>query len=273
MWEVIFASIALVISFIVLLYTAKSIRELISTQRAQTGPLIKVSILGDSSKENHIGPTNHRAQSGTLFNMFIDQKSGKMKVVLPSNEQFDLLSQSNDKTKFVIGELPSTPITINGKKTSRLIINIENIQEHLSGVASDLTIEIVGWWSYHDKKNSNTQNGRIHLKGYCELVAPNEKKSFYIQDFGKLSMFRMDIKHLSYRDIWGHKCYAYFGHKGCIYLPAYIEDNAYIFYKWESATSDISTLIRKQNLHISMPSPFLRDNILFILKFLFRNKF
>lgn len=209
--------IAIAVASLTVIFAWRGVREMVAGQRAQTGPFLKIRF-GEQPFDSSL----------------ID----------PPHTNLDFLPvRRRNYDDLIIGELhagsPQGAAEESDPLSTHLIVHLENIQSHHSGIASDIKIELIGWWvpvtEHGDKK------GRfIHLRHSSEVLNPEDKRKLNALPIGEVSGFKVEVRRLTYRDIWGHSCRAFSGDKGAVYLavPGRVR-----FSTWESAVSDIPKII------------------------------
>lgn len=236
------ALIALIVAIITLVFTGKSVREMVSTQRAQTGPFIKVSFDIEPYDPNLINPPH-------------------------TNLDF-LPVRRRSWDDLVIGELSIESNKQASDNRVKLIVRIENIQKHFSGIASDIKIELIGWWYlFLDGELRKVKSRFIHLRHSCEVLNPGEQKKLNAPGIGKVSAFKVEVRKLTYKDAWGHSCRAFCGHKFCLHsgIPQRGELET-----WESVVPDMPKRATDPIYQKDYYIPLLRENFIRLFSFCFR---
>ena len=207
----VFSLIAVVFAAVVLILHWKSIKEMVATQRAQTGPLLELSFELESYDPSLIDPPR-------------------------TNLDF-LPIQKGVAENYIIGELfKDASNEKSAVEHKRLVVHIKNIQEHFSGFASDVEIELIGsWFLSSDAERQKPRSHFIHLKCSVDVLKPGEYRRLNAPGIGEVSVYRVEVRRLKYRDIWGHLCNVFSGSKGCSHW-GFLGGPEIV--TWESVVSD-----------------------------------
>ena len=239
--SIIIASIALIVAIITLVFIGESVREMVAAQRAQTGPFIKVSF---------------------------DIEPYDPSLINPPHTNLDFLPvRRRSWGDLVIGERAKSNKQASDKRV-QLILRIENVQEHFSGIASDIKIELIGWWWLSLNGELRKLKSRfVHLRHSCEVLNPGEQKKLNAPGIWKVSGFKVEVRKLTYKDAWGHSCRAFCGHKFCLHsgIPQRGELET-----WESVVPDMPKRATDPIYQKDYYIPLLREKFIRLFSFCFR---